>query len=90
MKYYLVSYDLRSPGQHYDALIKHLESYPDHWHLQKSLWIVGPALSAYTVAEGARAYCDANDLMFVQNLTQECAWFGYDDAAVNWIQRKTE
>lgn len=79
MSNYLVCYDLNSPGQNYDRLIKHLTSYPTRWHFQKSAWIVGPADSALAVAEAAWKHMDRNDKLFVQAVTADSAWGGYDE-----------
>lgn len=86
MANYLVAYDLNKSGQDYSGLIKHLESYPNHWHIQKSLWIVGPANSAYDVADRAKAFLDSNDDLIAQCLTEDSAWWGYDDAGSDWIK----
>ena len=85
MANFVVAYDLNIPGQNYPELIKHLEGYPDHWHFQKSAWIVGPAASAFEVAEAAKRFLDAKDLLFVQQLTEESAWWGYDKAGNDWL-----
>lgn len=89
MASYLVAYDLNSPGQNYAALIKHLESYPNHWHIQKSLWIVGPADSAFAVADDAKNFLDSSDALIAQRLTEDSAWWGYDDADTKWLRKMT-
>lgn len=61
MSNYIVVYDLNAPGKNYERLIKHLESYPTHWHFQKSAWIVGPASESLAVAEAAWKHMDQND-----------------------------
>lgn len=85
MANYVVTYDLNSPGQNYAGLIKHLESYPDHWHFQKSAWIVGPASSAYAVADAAKEFMDPNDRLFVQRVTGDSAWWGYQKQGSDWL-----
>jgi hypothetical protein len=84
MANYLVIYD-RKPGLDYGPLHKHLEGYPTHWNFQKSAWIVGPAESAYIVANEARQHLDAKDLLFVQAVTPDSAWWGYDQQGSDWI-----
>lgn len=90
MPNYIVTYDLNTPGQDYKALIDHLGKYPTHWHFQKSAWIVGPAESAYVLAESARRFLDRNDLLFVQALTADSAWWGYSDDGHKWISSAVE
>ena len=85
MTNYVICYDLNTPGQDYASLIKHLETYPTHWNFQKSAWIVGPADSAYAVANSAKEFMDSNDLLFVQALTPDSAWWGYDKEGSDWI-----
>jgi len=90
MPNYLVSYDLNAPGQNYDKLIKHLESYPTHWHFQMSAWIVGPADDALTVATAAWKHMDGNDKLVVQAFTPDSAWAGYDDEGISWLGEAIE
>jgi CRISPR/Cas system-associated endoribonuclease Cas2 len=40
MNTYLVSYDLNVPGQKYDELYKLIKMFPDHIHIQDSVWII--------------------------------------------------
>jgi hypothetical protein len=89
MPHYLVVYDLNSPGQNYPNLIKHLESYPDHWHFQKSGWIIGPADSSVAVGQAALPFLDPNDKLFVQVVTEDCAWSGYTDQGSQWLRSIT-
>ncbi len=86
MSSYLVAYDLNTPGQKYEALIDCLNQYPTHWHVQKSVWIVGPANSAYEVAENLRTFLDANDHLIVQAWTEDCAWWGYSPDDTAWLR----
>jgi len=90
MASYVVTYDLNLPGQNYSDLIEHLESYPNHWHFQKSAWIVGPAENAFDVANAAMQFLDAKDVLFVQALTDDSAWWGYDKAGAGWIAERVE
>jgi len=83
--FYVVVYDLKRPGQNYPELIEHLESYPHHWHFQQSGWLVGPAESAYAVADAAKAYLDAKDVIFAQRLTEDSASWGYTPEGNEWI-----
>jgi len=83
---YLVVYDLNAPGKDYARLIKHLTAYPTRWHFQKSAWIVGPADSAMAVAEAAWTHMDQNDKLFVQAVTEDCAWGGYDQQGTDFLR----
>lgn len=85
----VVTYDLVKPGQDYPGLIKRLEAYPNHWHYQQSSWIVSPTTSSFDVAENLRQELDSGDVLFVQELTEDCAWWGYNDPGQRipqWIE----
>lgn len=83
--YCIVAYD-RRPGVNYEPLHGLLESYDEHWHLQQSLWIVGPVGSAHGLANEVMQRLDAGDLLFVQQLTQESAWWGYTREGNSWLE----
>ncbi|MCO4327077.1 hypothetical protein MTR05_08475 [Staphylococcus agnetis] len=40
MNTYLVSYDLNVPGQKYEDLYRLIKKFPDHIHMQDSVWII--------------------------------------------------
>ena len=86
MKNYIICYDLRSRGHDYDALVDYLETYPTRWHVLNSMWIVGPADSALAVAQGVRAHLGKDDKLFVQPLTHESAWCGFDENGSNFFR----
>ncbi|MBF4625886.1 hypothetical protein [Clavibacter sp. VKM Ac-2872] len=61
----LIAYDLRAPGQKYNALIEKIKSYDNWAHPLDSTWIV---TGAYLTAEGVygdlRPILDDNDHFF--------------------------
>jgi hypothetical protein len=79
MSAYVVTYDLDRPEQNYPGLIERLKAYGTCWHFQQSCWIVASANSAFEVAENLRQELDSGDVLFVQALTEDSAWWGYDD-----------
>ncbi|CAM98479.1 Smr/MutS family protein (plasmid) [Clavibacter michiganensis subsp. michiganensis] len=61
----LIAYDLRAPGQKYDALIEKIKSYGNWAHPLESTWIVtGSYLTAEGVYEALRPILDDNDHIF--------------------------
>jgi hypothetical protein len=87
MAAYLVTYDLNQVGQNYDCIIKKLEAYPTHWHMQKSVWIIQTDATAYQVAEHLESCLDSNDNLFVTQVTANSAWSGFSDQASNWVRQ---
>ena len=85
MSAFVVTYDLGGPLENYPGLISRLQSYVNNWHCQESCWIVGPAQSAFDVAETLRQELGGNDQLFVQRITEESAWWGYPDQLRDWI-----
>jgi hypothetical protein len=83
--YCIVAYD-RKPGVNYKPLTGFLESFDEHWHLQQSLWIVGSVVSAHGLAQEVRQKLDEGDLLLVQQLTEESAWWGYTPEGDSWLQ----
>ncbi|HOV03835.1 MAG TPA: hypothetical protein PLG99_05460 [Kaistiaceae bacterium] len=85
MPAFIVTYDLRQHGQNYDCITKRLESYPTHWHMQQSVWIINTEKSAKEIRDHLTACLDANDKLFVGRLSGQAAWKGYEDSASQWL-----
>jgi len=83
----LVAYDLKRPGQDYPDLIKKLESYPRHWHMQQSVWLVTLSGSEYDLANELEGYLDENDKLFVTRVSSSAAWSGYSEKVSEWLHR---
>jgi hypothetical protein len=87
MPSYVVSYDLHQHGQNYQCLIEKLRSYPTHWHMQQSVWIIVSNNSAEQIRDHLIPCLDANDKLFVGRLAGEAAWYGYTDQISQWLQK---
>ncbi len=75
MKSYLISYDLRKPGQDYKDLIATLKS----WGAVRVLlseWVMLSDASATAIRDALTSFIDANDGLLVTGLTGEAAWRG--------------
>lgn len=90
MAAYIVSYDLMKQGQNYTCLTNKLESYPTHWHMQGSVWLIESAQSAVEVRNYLLPCLDANDKLMVARLSGEAAWVGHNDHNTEWLKNLLE
>src|SRR3546814_6397319 len=86
MATYIVTYDLHTEGQNYNCLYEKLEAYGTRWHMQRSVWIIRTDQSAVQVRDNLKACLDANDKLFVGQLSGEAAWSGYSDNITQWLK----
>ena len=73
MPVYLVSYDLKKPGQNYEALYKLLQSSGTYAHVLDSAWLVNSPLAAKDVLLALTPALDKNDSIFVTQVSG-AAW----------------
>lgn len=73
MSAYIVSYDLIKQGQNYDCITDKLETYPNHWHMQQSVWIVVTDQTHSQIRDNLKSCLDQNDKLFVGKLSA-AAW----------------
>lgn len=88
MPSYVVAYDLHKQGQNYDCIIKKLEGYPTHWHMQQSVWVIVTSQSAVQIRDNLQPCLDANDKLFVGQLSGQAAWVGYNQNISDWLMRQ--
>lgn len=86
MTAYIVTYDLNQHGQNYNCIIKKLEAYGTHWHIQGSVWIVVSNQSAAQIRDNLNSCLDSNDELFVGKLSGEAAWIGYNEKISKWLK----
>jgi CRISPR/Cas system-associated endoribonuclease Cas2 len=70
---YVVSYDLMKSGQDYPRVIKRLEQWGG-LRILYSVWLVRTVSTAVQLRDDLQSHIDANDRIFVANLTGESAW----------------
>lgn len=68
-----ISYDLNSPGQHYDRVISAIKELGSWAKLQKSLFFVKSSFSEQQAFDRVRAVMDSNDSLVVVNATNNNA-----------------
>ena len=87
MAAFIVTYDLHRAGQNYQCLTDKLESYPTHWHVQQSVWIIATNQSAADIRDSLNGCLDNNDKLIVARLSGEAAWVGYSPKVSDWLKR---
>lgn len=86
----LISYDLGGPetSGSYKDLISKIKSYPDYVKALESFWFVKTPLTASEVRDQLNPYLDANDQLFVFNVTNS-AWAAHKaSTATNWLKSR--
>jgi hypothetical protein len=81
---YVVDYDLRKPGQTYEALFEKLKGYT--WcHQLKSSWLIVTNKTAEQLRNDLQTVMDANDFIFVAKVSGG-DWAARNTADVNaWL-----
>ena len=62
---YVVSYDLRKPGQDYKGLFDELQASPGWWHYLESTWLIATSESANELYDRLRKHLDRDDSILV-------------------------
>lgn len=71
----VVSYDLNSPGQNYDAVIEQIQSLGSWAKIHYSYWYVNSPLTARQAVDHVWPVMDSNDSIFVVDATNNnAAW----------------
>lgn len=85
-KVYIVSYDLKNPGQNYEKLLALIKSYGKWARLGGSAYLVVSTQTAVQIRDNLKLALDSNDQLFVGTLTLPAAWAGMPDEVSNWIR----
>lgn len=86
--YYLVSYDLRSPGKNYTRLIEALKSFEDWWHGLDSVWIVFYSGSAIDLTRYLKQFLDRNDQLVAVEIARDWASLNISDECSQWLRSR--
>lgn len=68
---YAINYDLKRPGQNYEALYSAIKSCGVWWHHLGSTWLVDTSLTAQGVWNKLEPHVDKNDFFLVIGVTRE-------------------
>ncbi len=83
---YVVSYDLRKPGQDYKGLFDELQASPSWWHYLESTWLIATSESANDLYNRLRMHLDRGDsILIIQAGTDVQGWL--PEAAWKWIHQ---
>ena len=82
---YLISYDLRNPGQNYEALLKKIKSSSGWARLGDSAYIIISEDSAVNIRDYLMTVLDNNDKIFVGVINAPAAWRGLGDEVSQWL-----
>ncbi|TAU15498.1 hypothetical protein ELH33_01080 [Rhizobium ruizarguesonis] len=81
---YAVNYDLKRPGQNYEALHEAIMSCGDWWHYLGSTWLVHTQIDAQSIWDRLSPHIDANDFVLVIGMTHDYqGWLPQE--AWDWI-----
>ena len=68
---YAINYDLKRPGQDYDALYTAIKSCGAWWHYLGSTWLVDTSLNAQEIWDRLAPNVDKNDRVLVIRVTRD-------------------
>jgi hypothetical protein len=84
---YAINYDLKRPGQNYDALYEAIKACGANWHYLGSTWLVDTTLSATAIWERLAPHVDKNDFFLVIGVTKDYSgWLPKE--AWEWIANR--
>ena len=88
MTVYVVSYDLRKPGQNYEPLWDRLAEWKAARFLESD-WLIdtNPGF-AVSIRDDLKRYMDANDGLFVAALSGECAWHELMGESAQYLKKR--
>jgi hypothetical protein len=87
MNTYIISYDLVSAGQNYEALLKKIHSYSSWARLGGSSYIIATEETAVQVRDKLMTVLDGNDKLFVSVVNAPAAWTtSLGDKVSQWIR----
>lgn len=79
MKTFIIAYDLLSDVKDYNSLINEIESYPNHYKVNKSTWLLKTSYSRDQIFNSLRSKMDSNDSLFVSELTLNAMWINVEE-----------
>jgi hypothetical protein len=88
MATHLITYDLSQPGRDYDKLIAAIKRYPGWCPTTESTWLIQTTESTSSVRDALARVMDANDKLFVVDVTgKAAAWRGLSAKVSEWIKK---
>ncbi len=84
---YIISYDLSSPGQNYERVLKAIQNHTDWARLGGSSYIVISNDTVAQVRDSIMKEMDSNDQILVGVINAPAAWYGLGDEVSDWLKR---
>lgn len=83
----LIGYDLNSPGQNYDNLIKTIKGIGAWWHYLDSTWLVTTSKSPTAVRDLLKPHIDSDDELLVLDVSNDnWASYGLQQSGNDWLR----
>lgn len=79
-----INYDLKKPGQNYEALHAEIKKLGDWWHFLGSTWLVDTSLNAQGVWDRISRHIDKDDFVLVIRVSRDYQG-SLPKAAWDWI-----
>lgn len=83
MPTYLITYDIRPPGQNYDKIYEYIKAHP-YAHVGTSTWLIDSIKSVNQISDDIGRITDGNDAYYVFTINGLYAGRG-PQAVNNWI-----
>ena len=84
---YAINYDLKRPGQNYEALSEVIKGCGASWHYLGSTWLVDTTLDANGIWKRTESHVDKNDFFLVIGVTRDYqGWLPQE--AWDWIKNR--
>lgn len=71
MAVYLITYDLKKPGQNYGNLYEEIKSLGDWAHYLESVWFVDTSFTSTQIRERLLPHIDQNDNLFICRVVRD-------------------
>jgi hypothetical protein len=85
---YAINYDLKRPGQNYEALYEAIKGCGATWHHLGSTWLVDTSLDANGIWKRLEPHVDKNDFFLIIGVTRNYSgWL--PQQAWDWINNHT-
>ena len=88
IKTYIISYDLHSPGQNYEKLLKNIKSYSVWARLGGSAYIIETDQDHIQIRDYLYTVLDSNDKLFVGLISAPAAWQNLPKDVSDWLRDK--
>jgi len=85
---YAINYDLKRPGQDYEAVYEAIKGCGAWWHHLESTWLVDTSLTAKGIWDRIAPHADKNDFFLVVRIARDYSgWL--PQGAWDWISSRS-